>query len=60
LADHKPDDEALLAYVAAMHEGSYPGFMGNSTSFPDVLDDTNVAKLVQALVSAASLLSRTT
>jgi hypothetical protein len=56
LTDHKPDEETLLAYVAAMHEGSYPGFMGNSTSFPDVLDDANVAKLVKALASAARVL----
>jgi hypothetical protein len=55
VTEHRSDDEALLAYLAAMHEGSYPGFMGNSLSFPDVLEPKNVDNLVVALASAAGL-----
>lgn len=54
VTNHEPDDEALLAFIAAMHEGSYPGFMGNPTSFAEILDDANVANLVHALASAVS------
>lgn len=60
LTSHEPDEEALLAFIAAMHEASYPGFISNPTSFPEALDDANVANLVQALASAASPLSRAT
>jgi hypothetical protein len=55
VTEHRRDDEALLAYLAAMHEGSYPGFMGNSLSFPDVLKPENVHNLVVALAAAAGL-----
>jgi hypothetical protein len=51
--DHKPDHEALLAYVAAMHRGSFPGFISNPASFPEALEDANITNLVAALVTAA-------
>ena len=52
---HQPDREALLALLSAMHQGSYPGFMKNPNTFPEVLDNDNVENLVTALVTAAQL-----
>ncbi len=55
LTSHVPDHEALLVYVAAMQLSSYPGFIGNPVSFPDVLLDENVQLLVDGLADAAGL-----
>lgn len=55
LTDHRPNDEALLAYIAAMHRGSYPGTMRNPATFPEVLEPSNVTNLVTALALAAGL-----
>lgn len=53
--EHRPDREALVAYVAAMHRGSYPGFISNPVSFPEALEEANVTNLVAALAHAAGL-----
>lgn len=55
VTEHRPDHEALLRYVAALHRASFPGFIGNPVSFPGVMEPENVAKLVQALVTTAGL-----
>jgi hypothetical protein len=55
LSEHRPDEEALIAFIAAMHGGSYPGFIRNPVSFPEVLKPDNVTALVTALASAAGL-----
>jgi hypothetical protein len=49
------DPTPLLALVAAMHRGTYPGFFGNARVFPDVLDDDNIALLASALAQEAGL-----
>ena len=53
--DHRPDREALLALVSAMQQSSYPGFMGNSTTFPEVLAPDNVEHVSMALVRELGL-----
>lgn len=55
LTAHVPDREAVLAFVAALQERSYPGFIGNPSSFPDALLDENVQNLVAALADSAGL-----
>lgn len=53
--EHRPDGTALRALVVALHQASYPGFMANSTTFPEVLDDANIANITSALVQEAQL-----
>jgi hypothetical protein len=53
LGDHRPDHAALVAFVAALHGGTYPGFFGNARVFHDVLDDDNITKLTDALGAEA-------
>lgn len=55
LTAHVPDREAVLAFIAALQDGSYPGFIGNPVSFPDALLDENVQNLVAALADSAGL-----
>jgi hypothetical protein len=45
----------VLAFVAALQDGSYPGFIGNPISFPDALLDENIQNLVAALADSAGL-----
>jgi len=52
---HRPDPPAVLHMVSALHQASYPGFMGNPWSFPEVLEPENVANLVHALATEAGL-----
>jgi hypothetical protein len=53
--EHRPDHDALLAFIAAMHDGAFPGFFGNSQVFPHVLDDDNVQHLADAVAISAGL-----
>jgi hypothetical protein len=55
VTEHRPDREALLALVAALQAASHPGFIGNSTTFPHVLEPENVERLTIALASEAGL-----
>jgi len=55
LTDHQPDHDALLACIAAMQQTSYPGFIGNPSSFPAALTDENVARLTDALADESRL-----
>ena len=55
LTAHVPDRDAMLAFVAALQDGSDPGFIGNPSSFPDALLDENIANLVTALADSAGL-----
>ena len=55
VTDNHPDHEALLALVAALQAASHPGFIGNSTTFPHVLDPENVEQLTVALAHEAGL-----
>ncbi len=51
--DHKLDHDSLYALISALHQCSTPGWMGQATSFPHVLDDENIANITSALVQAA-------
>lgn len=51
LTAHRPDDDALLALIAAMHECSYPGFIANPSTFPRVRDPDNIANVAAALLA---------
>jgi hypothetical protein len=53
---HRDNHDALLALVEALHRRTWPGFMKNPYSFPEVLADDNVANLTHALADAAGLL----
>lgn len=55
LTAHVPDRESLIAYLAAMQAASFPGFIANPVSFPEVILDENVTLLVKALVTASGL-----
>lgn len=55
-SQHRDDHEALLAFVAALHRRTWPGFMKNPNTFPEVLGDENVANITHALADAAGLL----
>jgi hypothetical protein len=56
ISQHRDNHEALLAFVAALHRRTWPGFMKNPNSFPEVLADENVANITHALADAAGLL----
>ena len=43
------DREATLAMVTALHQVTHPGFIGNPSSFPEVVEATNIEQLVNAL-----------
>ena len=53
--EHQPDHRSLLAYIAAMHLGSFPGVIHNPTTFPHVLEDQNVQHLADALAITIGL-----
>lgn len=52
---HQPDADALLCFVAAIQQTSYPGFMKNPNTFPEVLREENVSDITRALAVAAGL-----
>lgn len=52
---HRHDEDALEAFVVAMHETSHDGFMRNASSFPEVLEPDNVEKLTDALMHEVRL-----
>jgi hypothetical protein len=49
LHHHTPDPDAVLAMISALQQVGLPGFIGNPTSFPEVLEPENVANLTDAL-----------
>jgi hypothetical protein len=55
ITNHRPDHDALLAYISAMHHASHPGFMGNPSSFPAALEPANIEQLVDALIAEAGI-----
>jgi hypothetical protein len=55
LFEHRPDQEALRAFVVALHATSLPGVIFNPSSFPQVLEDDNVANMANALATAIGL-----
>jgi hypothetical protein len=52
---HRPDPEAVLQMVSALQQASYPGFMANPSSFPEVLEPENVAHIAKALADEIGL-----
>lgn len=50
-----PDREATLAMIASLQASSFPGFMANPNTFPEVLEPDNVRALTEALVSTLGL-----
>ncbi|HEX5058049.1 MAG TPA: hypothetical protein VFV99_01760 [Kofleriaceae bacterium] len=56
-SQHRDDHDALLALVSALHQRTWPGFMKNPNTFPEVLADENVANITHALVDAMGLLT---
>ena len=57
VSESSSDGEALLALISALQQASHPGFIGNSTTFPQVLDPDNVMKLTNALAIEAGLVT---
>jgi hypothetical protein len=53
--NHRPDPEAVVRLVAAILAGSYPGFIGNPTSFPEALEPENIEMLCDALAAEVGL-----
>jgi len=53
--DHQPNPRALLAYITAMHQGSFPGQIHNPRTFPHVLEDENVQNMTVALATTLGL-----
>jgi hypothetical protein len=51
--EHHHDRDAVLAMVAALQHTSYPGFIGNPSTFPEALLPDNVARIADALASEA-------
>ncbi|MEC7520535.1 MAG: hypothetical protein VYE22_11750 [Myxococcota bacterium] len=49
MTEHEPDHEALHRYIVALHETSFPGFMKNPNTFPQVLAPENVSAIAAAL-----------
>lgn len=47
--ENRRDDDALLAYLTALRETSFPGFMKNPNTFPAVLEPANVAAIADAI-----------
>lgn len=52
---HVPRPEALLTYLVALRETSYPGFMKNPNTFPEVLEPHNLDAITSALGLATGL-----
>lgn len=50
---HIVDRKATLAMVVALHQASHPGFFGNASTFPEVLDPGNVTQIADALAEVA-------
>ena len=50
---HEPDENALLAFVAALQQAALPGSIHNPTVFPHVLEEENVENIARALAAAA-------
>ena len=46
---HVHDEDQLLKLVSAIQQTSKPGFMKNPSTFPDVLEPDNVARIADAL-----------
>jgi hypothetical protein len=53
--DHREDRDALLAFVSAMQQTTYPGSLANAIRVPEVLSSENVALVTSALAQAAGL-----
>ncbi|MGE5184922.1 MAG: hypothetical protein ACM31C_22795 [Acidobacteriota bacterium] len=53
--EHRPDRDALLAYIVALHRASHPGVIHNPGTFPHVLQDDNVAHITDALAATIPL-----
>lgn len=53
--EHREDRDALLAWVSAMHQGSYPGFIANPNTFPYVQDLDNIENVTNALIERAGI-----
>lgn len=49
------DQRHVLAYLAALRTTSYPGFMKNPNTFPEVLRESNVRALADAVGAAVGL-----
>ncbi|MEQ9079379.1 MAG: hypothetical protein RLP09_36305 [Sandaracinaceae bacterium] len=47
--EHRPEHAALHRYIVALHETSFPGFMKNPNTFPQVLAPENVKAIAAAL-----------
>jgi hypothetical protein len=58
ITSHVPDPEATLAMIAALQAASYPGFVGNPSSFPEALVPENITRLADALACEIGLAAR--
>jgi hypothetical protein len=58
IAEQRRDPEALIAYVAALRETSYPGFMKNPNTFPDVLEEQNLRNIADSIGHSMGLALR--
>lgn len=49
ISHHRPQPDALRRYIVALHDSSFPGFMKNPNTFPQVLAPENVKAIAAAL-----------
>jgi hypothetical protein len=52
---YRHDPETVVRFVAAIQRSSYPGFIGNPSSFPEALEPENVQYLADALAAEVGL-----
>lgn len=53
--EQRPDREATLQMIAALQASSYPGFMANPNTFPEVVEPENVRLLSAAVADTLGL-----
>lgn len=51
ILEHGHDERTMLAFVAAVQETTYPGFLKNGLTFPKALAPENVKNLARALAA---------
>lgn len=60
ILNYCPDRELLLKYLWCVLQTTYRGFIGNPSTFPQVMESENVKNLVAALANVAGLSRRRT
>jgi hypothetical protein len=51
ISSHVHDRESTLVLISALQQASYPGFVGNPSSFPETLGAENIASIATAVLS---------